>query len=111
MSISAHNKQFILGPLAVGIRPDWRTVRIADGLILSHCPKLRVESLHSSDRVQYWLLVLAVRVDEPIRSISDGFKRKTSAEIENWTGFWAGRWALISADRCLRDAAGCLGIF
>src|SRR5262249_20420505 len=34
-----------------------------------------------------------------------------SAEIEQWTGFWAGKWTLISADRCWQDAAGLLGIY
>ncbi len=110
MALLAHQKQFVLGRLPVQIRPDWLTVRIADGLVLSHCPKLDVRQLQSKDGVPYWLIGLAVRADEPMRSIADGFPLKDSAEIENWTGFWAGRWFLISAERCWQDASGCLGI-
>lgn len=111
MNLVAHQKQFVLGPLPVAVRPDWPTIRIAEGLILSHCPKLRIQQLRSIDGVPYWLLGLAVRADEPMRSIPDGFCHMASTEIENWTGQWAGRWLLISADRCWQDASGCLGVY
>jgi hypothetical protein len=110
MSLVAYQKQFVLGPSPVAIRPDWLIVRIGEGLILSHCPKLRLQPLLSKDSVSYWLLGLAVRADEPMSSISDGFRLKHSTEIENWTGYWAGRWLLITADRCIQDASGCFGI-
>jgi hypothetical protein len=44
-------------------------------------------------------------------SIVDGFAVRDSAEIENWSGFWAGRWFLISAQGCLQDATGCFGVY
>jgi hypothetical protein len=110
MSLAAHQKHFVLGPLPVIVRPDWRTIRIAEGLVLSHCPKLRIEQLQSKDGVLHWLIGIAVRADEP-SAISDGFPLRDSAEIENWSGLWAGRWLLISAERCWQDASGCFGIY
>lgn len=110
MSLVAHQKHFVLGPLPIVVRPDWRTVRIAEGLILSHCPKLRIQQLQSKNGVPYWLVGIAVRADEP-SAISEGFPLRDSAEIENWSGFWAGRWCLISADRCWQDVTGCFGIY
>jgi hypothetical protein len=111
MTLVAHQKQFVLGPLPVAVRPDWLTIRISDDLVLSYCPKLRVRQLQSKDGMPHWLLGVAVRADEPMSSISDGFQQKNSAEIENWTGLWAGRWFLISANRCWQDASGCLGTY
>lgn len=111
MSLVAHQKQFVLGPLPVMFRPDWRMIRIAAGLVLSHCPKLRIERLQSKDGVPHWLLGIAVRADEPMSAISDGFPLRDSAEIENWSGFWAGRWCLITAERCWQDVTGCFGIY
>ena len=110
MLLTAHQKQFVLGPVPVLVRPDWRTIQIADSLVLSHCPKLRIEKLQSKDGVPYWLVGIAIRADG-LGSISDGFAARDSAEIESWTGFWAGRWFLVSADRCWQDLTGCLGIF
>jgi hypothetical protein len=44
-------------------------------------------------------------------SVERTFASKHSSEIEEWTGFWAGKWALISAERCWQDAAGLLGLY
>lgn len=104
-----HQKQFVLGPAPVSVRPDWISARLAEQLVLSHCPKLRVAPLRSRDGKEYWLLGLAVRADVPKATIAEEFPRKTSDEIEDWTGFWAGKWALISAQCCWQDASGCLG--
>jgi hypothetical protein len=52
-----------------------------------------------------------VRADVPGSSIEEAFASRHSSEIEEWTGFWAGKWALISADRCWQDAAGLLGLY
>ena len=111
MSLVAHQKQFVLGPLPVVVRPDWRTIRIAERLVLSHCPKLRIEQLQSKDGELFWLVGIAVRADDAMSAISDGFPLRDSAEIESWSGFWAGRWCLISAERCWQDQTGCFGIF
>jgi hypothetical protein len=108
--LNAHQKQFVLGPAPVSIRPDWITVRIAEDLVLSHCPKLPVAPLRAADGGLYWLLGLAVPADERA-TIADLFPLKPSADIENWTSFWAGRWLLVSADWCLQDASGCLGTY
>ena len=63
-ALTAHQKQFVLGPAPVSIRPDWIAVRVAEDLVLSHCPKLPVTPLRSADGVRYWLLGLAVPADE-----------------------------------------------
>ncbi|HET6158234.1 MAG TPA: hypothetical protein VFE34_07825 [Dongiaceae bacterium] len=44
-------------------------------------------------------------------SIEQTFSLKPASEIEEWTGFWAGKWALISAKGCWQDAAGLLGLY
>jgi len=85
-------------------------VRIAEHLILSHCPKLAVQRLKSQDGVDFWLLGLAVLADEPGRTIAEIFPSRHSSEIEGWTWFWAGRWLLVSSRLCCQDATGNLGV-
>lgn len=110
MTFRAHNKQFVLGPKAVRIWPDWVAIDLSERLVLSVCPKLRTTRLQSSDGVVYYLVGLAVPSDQPGTTIAEAFPSKHSSEIEDWTGFWAGRWALISAGGVWPDASGCLGI-
>jgi len=104
-----HQKQFVLGPGPVHVWPDWNTLAIADGLVLSVCPKLKVTRLQSRDGVAYCLLGFPVLSDQ-VASIAELFPTKHSSEIEEWTGYWAGKWALVS-DHCIwLDAAGFLRI-
>jgi hypothetical protein len=110
-ALVAHQKQFVLGPRAVRVRPEWSTLQLADGLVLSLCPKLRTSRLQSSDAKEYLLFGLAVLADQPDATVEQTFASKHSSEIEEWTGFWAGKWALISAERCWQDAAGLLGLY
>lgn len=106
----AHQKQYVLGPAPVRHRSDWVVVQIADGLTLSHCPKLAVQRLRSRDGGDFWLLGLAVPVDEAGQTIAETFGSKDSSEIEAWTWFWAGRWLLISSRLCFQDATGTLAV-
>ncbi len=106
----AHQKQYVLGPAPVRVRPDWIAVEVAADLVLSHCPKLRVTRLRSRDGRDYYLLGLAVPADQPVASLAEAFRSKDLSEIENWTGFWAGKWLLVSRERCWQDASGCLGV-
>ena len=110
-ALIAHQKQFVLGPLPVRVRPEWESLQLADQLVLSLCPKLRAARLRSKDGKDYYLLGLAVLADVPGSSIERTFLSKHSSEIEEWTGFWAGKWVLISAERCWQDAAGMLGLY
>ena len=106
----AHRKQYVLGARPVLVRPDWISIRLAGTLVLSHCPKLRVAPLRSRDDIQYYLLGLAVPADGRVASLAEAFRAKSSEEIEGWTGYWAGSWLMISAERCWQDASGTLGI-
>lgn len=107
----AHQKQFVLGPHPVRIRPDWICIRLGDHLVLSHCPKLRAHQLVSSDGVPFCLLGLAILADQPSTSVAEAFGSKPASQIEEWTGFWAGKWALVSAGRCWQDASGLIGLY
>jgi hypothetical protein len=91
----AHQKQYVLGPAPFRLRPDWVSTRIAERLVLSCCPKLAVEKLQSADGVDYWLLGVAVPADVAGATVPEGFRAIPSSAIEEWTGFWAGRWLLI----------------
>ena len=62
-ALVAHQKQFVLGPEAVRVRPEWEALQLADRLILSLCPKLRISKLQSRDGKDYYLLGLAVPAD------------------------------------------------
>jgi hypothetical protein len=106
----SHQKQFVLGPEPVRVRPDWISFQLADRVVLSCCPKLRATRLRSLDGKEYFLLGVAVLADVPA-TIPELFQTKSSSEIEDWTAFWAGKWALISAASCLQDVSGCLGIY
>jgi hypothetical protein len=110
-ALVAHQKQFVLGPEAVRVRPEWEALQLADRLILSLCPKLRASKLRSRDGKVYYLLGLAVPADTPGSTVERIFASKHSSEIEDWTGFWAGKWTLISATQCWQDAAGLLGLY
>lgn len=106
----AHRKQFVLGPRPVRVRADWVIVEIAPGLILSHCPMLSVAALGSRDGQPFHLLGLAVSslAAEPV--LAEAFRKKPGAEIEQWTGFWSGKWLLISPDCCRQDALSFMGV-
>lgn len=91
--------------------PDWNIISVADGLVLSVCPKLNVMPLRSRDGVTYYLLGFAVLADQPMKTIAEEFPSRHSSEIEDWTGFWSGKWVLISAERVWPDATGCLGVY
>ena len=108
--LSPHQKQFVLGPRPARIRPDWAIIAVAPGLVLSHCPKLRVASLRSRDNVAFHLLGLAASslADEPV--LAEAFGRKDASEIEQWTGFWSGRWLLIGPENCWQDALSFMGL-
>ena len=80
----AHQKQYVLGPSAVRIRPDWVATPIDDGLILSHCPRLAVHQLRARDDRHFWLLGLAVPADEIVDSLAAAFSARDSSEIETW---------------------------
>jgi len=82
-ALVAHQKQFVLGPQAVRVRPEWEALQLADRLILSLCPKLRVAKLQSSDGKDHYLLGLAVPADIAGSSIERTFSSKHSSEIRN----------------------------
>ncbi len=109
-SLVAHQKQYVLGPSAVRIRPDWITRKIANGLVLSHCSRLAAQRLRSRDDREFWLIGLAVPADGIVDSLAAAFRGKDSREIETWTTHWAGKWLLISADRCWPDASNSLAV-
>ena len=109
-SLVAHQKQYVLGPAAVRIRPDWVATPIDDGLILSHCPRLAVQRLQSRDDRHFWLIGLAVPADAVVDSLAAAFRARDSSEIETWTGYWAGKWLLISPERCWPDASSSLAV-
>ena len=109
-SLVAHQKQYVLGPSAVRIRPDWVITPIDDGLILSHCPRLAVQRLRSRDDRHYWLIGLAAPADAIVESLAAAFSARDSSEIEMWTGNWAGKWLLISPERCWPDASSSLAV-
>lgn len=108
--LAAYPKQYAIGPAPIRPRPDWCVIEISERLFLSHCPKLRVTHLRSRDHRDYWLLGLAVPTDHPVTSIADAFALKDSAEVEAWTGFWAGKWLLVAANGCWQDASGLLAL-
>src|SRR5262245_9030654 len=104
----AHRKQYVIGPAPVSVRPSWIAAQISEDLFLSHCPKLRVTQLCSRDGRQFFLLGLAVPADQSTGVTPATIAARHASEIENWTCFWAGRWLLISKDRCWQDASGSL---
>jgi hypothetical protein len=109
--IFPHQKQYVLGPKPIAIRPDWISHRLSDVLVLSHCPRLRAADLRTSDGVTFILLGLAVLADPAeTRAIADASSSRTSSEIEEWTSCWAGRWLLISERACYQDASGQIGL-
>jgi hypothetical protein len=106
----AHQRQYVLGPVPVRVRPDWISVQVGERLVLSHCPKLRVHCLRSRDGLHHYLLGLAVSAEPDVSSIAESFHLEDSADIEPWTCYWAGNWLLISENRCLQDASGSVGV-
>ena len=76
----SHQKQFVLGPEPVRVRPDWISFQLADRVVLSCCPKLRATRLRSLDGKEYFLLGVAVLADVPA-TIPELFQTKSSSEI------------------------------
>jgi hypothetical protein len=106
-----HNRQFVLGPHAVTPKENWVAVELAEGLILSHCPKLRVATATDGDGRRWTLLGLAVQTDPSRAAPVEEIARSASADVPHAYGSWAGRWLLVSAEAIHSDAGGTLGCF
>ena len=110
-ALTPHQKQFVLGSMPITVRPDWVSIHLEARLVLSHCPKLRATRLQSLDGAEFYLLGLAILAEKAMTTIAETFPLKDASDIEDWTGFWAGKWALVSVNYCWQDASGCLGLY
>jgi hypothetical protein len=108
--IVPHQKQYVLGPARVAVRPDWKALQISPDLWLSHCPKLPILHLTSEDGVKYWLIGHAVLCDAAM-SVADAFQHTNSSDVTSWTARWAGHWVLVSDRGVLPDASGSISTY
>jgi hypothetical protein len=103
-----HQRQFIIGPEPLKVYPDWQFEKVQGGGILSHCPKLPVQTVVSRDGSEYILIGLAVQTDasrpSPVEELA-----KSPACAADLTFSWAGRWALVANGTLQTDATGMLG--
>lgn len=106
-----HNRQFVLGPSSIQPNADWLAIRLQDGLILSHCPKLKIKRV--SDRInREWLLLGATAQVDPARpSPEEDLRHFSGEDVSTVYNSWAGRWLLIGAGTIHLDAGGLLGCY
>lgn len=108
---AVHSRQFVLGPLAIKAKADWLTIRLETGLILSHCPKLKIASV-VDQRGRGWLLLgLAVQLDPNRPSPEEDLRNLSEEEVSSAYHGWAGRWLLIGGGAIHPDAGGLLGCY
>jgi hypothetical protein len=108
MAITAHRRQFVIGPAFVAVEPDWERHDLAPGLVLSRSPALPIAELRTGDGQNCLLLGLAVSAEADLQQASPA---QTITDLARISSFWAGKWALISAERCWNDAMGILGLY
>ena len=107
--IRAHRRQFVITPRGYRAAPDWVDRPLACGLILSHCPELRVTSTRDASGGEWVVLGHAVSVKQ---GVSDPLAPVASAAPEvvpELTHSWTGRWLLIGPDGVWPDASALLG--
>lgn len=89
-AMPVHSRQYLIGPEAREVRPDWRTRQVADGIVLSHAPELPVEATPHG-------LVLGDRLP--------------TTEPDAGPDTWSGRWILLDGGTLRMDTGGLLACF
>ncbi len=106
-----HSRQFVLGPRSVKPKDDWQSIELAVGLVLSHCPKLRIAKV-ADRRGRAWLLLgLAVQADPAGPSPEEDLRSYSGEDVSTVYNSWAGRWLLIGEGTIHLDAGGLLGCY
>ena len=107
-----HRKQYIVGPRAVPIRDDWKSINLGQDLVLSYCPALPVRIVASSnDHNTRFLLGTAIRIDGASSTPVDDLRAATTSGLPTTTERWMGRWALVAANQLTMDASGMIGCY
>ena len=104
-----HRRQFLLGPVPFR-REGWLSRELTNGLVLSHCASLEVQTSVDGNGQEWTLLGFAAQTEhdrpDPIDALCG-----TTDDVSNVTRTWTGRWILIGGDELRLDASGLLGCF
>ncbi len=103
-----HRRQFVVGPEPWIPWPDWSTVELPDGLVVSHCPEVRTARRNDADGIEWLLIGLAAQTRAGAADPVDELAGTRTAEIPRAYEGWAGRWVLIGNGELHLDATGQL---
>jgi hypothetical protein len=106
-----HRRQFVAGPGPFRARDDWLCRQLGPSVWISHCPELRTAFARDADGTVWGLLGLAVQTLEERPNPPVQIAAARSRAVPQLSDSWAGRWALIGADRLQLDGSGRLGCF
>jgi hypothetical protein len=111
VSTWAHRRQFVLGPAAWPVNPDWLCEEVSPGVHLSRCPQLSMARVPDAEGTEWCLLGLAVQ-SQPDRSPPTvDISTSPTAAVPVRAQAWSGRWVLIGAGTVHQDCARLLGCF
>lgn len=102
--IRVHRRQFIIDKRPHAVYPDWRTLPLSSGYVLSHCPDLEVHACVDKAGRDY------VVVGQSVSALPEETAHR-STDFERDSRYWSGRWLLIAGDRIRGDASNYLGVF
>ncbi|MBA2561944.1 MAG: hypothetical protein H0V14_03365 [Chitinophagaceae bacterium] len=107
----AHTRQFLIGNEAKEIKENWKSVKIAEDLYLSHCLSLSVQKAEDLSGKEWHLLGIAIQTDkekpDPLTQIGTSLTDGVKEIYKSWTG----RWILVGNNEIHIDCSGSLGCF
>jgi hypothetical protein len=110
-AIRPHRRQFVIGPAAWHVYPDWLCEEVSPGLHLSRCPELSLKRVADAEGREWCLLGLAVQSRPNEREPALEIASSRTAEVPERAQGWSGRWVLIGAGRVHQDCARLLGCY
>ena len=110
-SQAVHRRQFLFGPEAVEVAPDWQLFRLGTTGFLQSCPNLPVAQIRDREGRSWVLLGRAVESDPERPDPVSGIEAALTAEVAERSQSWAGRWLLIGPSNIYGDASCLLGCF
>ncbi len=109
--IRIHRRQYIVGPEIFRVGSGWVYTPLDDGLFLSHCPDLLLETVADADGRVWHLLGLASQTSEDRADPPDelaSLRGRTAKAIVGIYENWVGRWTLIGGGEIHPDATAQL---
>lgn len=105
-----HNKQFVIAPKPIKVHDDWVLEAISPSFYLSYCPSATVIKAQDLDNTTWFIIGVVTTYGTELEPPAISLSKLHTADVEEATSRWAGRWCLISANMILMDATNLIGL-